>query len=70
MALHTGEVERRGGHYVGAPLYRCARPTATDHGGLTVLSDTTEALARDAPRPGATLPTRRVRRCRKRWSSG
>src|SRR5262245_13532191 len=38
MGLHTGEVERQGAHYFGAPLYRCARLTATAHGGQVVLS--------------------------------
>src|SRR5262245_46378630 len=38
MGLHLGEVERRGAHYFGAPLYRCARLTATAHGGQVVLS--------------------------------
>jgi class 3 adenylate cyclase len=38
MGVHLGEVERQGGRYFGAPLYRCARLMATAHGGQTVLS--------------------------------
>ena len=55
MGLHTGEVERQGGHYFGAPLYRCARLTATAHGGQVVLSEATAALVRDALPAGAGL---------------
>jgi signal transduction histidine kinase/ActR/RegA family two-component response regulator len=55
MGLHTGEVERQGSHYFGAPLYRCARLTATVHGGQVVLSAATADLVRDALPPGATL---------------
>ena len=47
-ALHTGEVELQGGHYFGAPLYRCARLTATAHGGQVVLSEAAAELVRDA----------------------
>jgi predicted ATPase/class 3 adenylate cyclase len=55
MGLHLGEVERQGGHYFGAPLYRCARLTATAHGGQAVLPEATAALVRDALPPGAGL---------------
>jgi class 3 adenylate cyclase len=55
MGLHTGEVERQGAHYFGAPLYRCARLTATAHGGQTVLSEAAAALVRGALPAGATL---------------
>jgi predicted ATPase len=44
MGLHTGEVERRGAHYFGPALYRCARLMATAHGGQIVLSETTAKL--------------------------
>jgi predicted ATPase/class 3 adenylate cyclase len=47
MGLHTGEVEAEGAHYFGAPLYRCARLTATAHGGQVVLSGATAELVRD-----------------------
>jgi predicted ATPase/class 3 adenylate cyclase/Tfp pilus assembly protein PilF len=48
MGLHLGEVERQGGHYFGAPLYRCARLLATAHGGQTVLSGAVAEVVRDA----------------------
>ena len=48
MGLHTGEVERQGAHYFGAPLYRCARLTATAHRGQVVLSGATAELVADA----------------------
>ena len=38
MAVHGGEVERRGMHYFGTPLYRCARLMALGHGGQTLVS--------------------------------
>jgi hypothetical protein len=44
VGLHTGDVERRGEHYFGPALYRCARLMATAHGGQTVLSETTARL--------------------------
>src|SRR5262245_25731106 len=47
MGLHTGEVERQGTHYFGAPLYRCARLTATAHGGQVVLSAAAAELVQD-----------------------
>jgi predicted ATPase/class 3 adenylate cyclase len=55
MGLHTGEVERQGGHYFGAPLYRCARLTATAHGGQVVLSAATAELVRGALPAAASL---------------
>jgi predicted ATPase/class 3 adenylate cyclase len=54
MGLHTGEVELQGRHYFGAPLYRCARLTATAHGGQVVLSEATSALVQDEL-PGGRL---------------
>jgi predicted ATPase/class 3 adenylate cyclase len=48
MGLHTGEVERQGAHYFGAPLYRCARLMGAAHGGQTVLSEAAAALVRGA----------------------
>jgi predicted ATPase/class 3 adenylate cyclase len=47
MGLHTGEVERRGAHYFGPALYRCARLTGTAHGGQVVLSEATASLTSD-----------------------
>ena len=32
MGVHLGQVERRGDHYFGSPLYRCARLMAIGHG--------------------------------------
>jgi class 3 adenylate cyclase len=55
MALHTGEVERRGRHYFGPPLYRCARMLALIHGGQVILSSHTAELVRAALPPRATL---------------
>jgi class 3 adenylate cyclase len=55
MGVHLGEVERRGAHYFGAPLYRCARLTATAHGGQVVLSAAVTEIVRDALPPGAAL---------------
>jgi predicted ATPase/class 3 adenylate cyclase len=55
MGVHLGEVERQGGHYFGAPLYRCARLMAAAHGGQTVLSGATAALVLDALPAGADL---------------
>jgi predicted ATPase/class 3 adenylate cyclase/DNA-binding CsgD family transcriptional regulator len=55
MGLHTGEVERQGAHYFGAPLYRCARLTAAAHGGQVLLSAATATLVRDALPEAATL---------------
>jgi predicted ATPase/class 3 adenylate cyclase len=55
MGLHTGEVERQGSHYFGAPLYRCARLLATAHGGQVVLSAVTAGLVREALPAGASL---------------
>src|SRR4029453_17345010 len=55
MGVHTGEVERQGGHYFGAPLYRCARLTAAAHGGQVVLSEAAAALVRGVLPEGAAL---------------
>lgn len=50
IALHSGQAEPRGGHYIGAPLYRCARLMAIAHGTQVLLSGATAALV------GGTLP--------------
>ena len=52
MAIHCGEVETRGGHYFGVPLYRCARLMSTAHGGQVLLS---EAVRERLGRPAAVL---------------
>lgn len=54
-AVHTGEAELRSGHYVGAPLYRCARLMATAHGGQVLLSKATEEVVADDLPPGISL---------------
>ena len=55
MALHSGDVERRGDHYFGAPLYRCARLMAIGHGGQTLLSSiVANSLGGELP-PGVTV---------------
>ena len=63
MGLHTGEAERLGGRYAGAPLYRCARLTATAHGGQVVLSGATAALVQDEL-PGGGCATSGPTGCR------
>jgi predicted ATPase/class 3 adenylate cyclase len=55
MGLHTGEVERWGDHYFGAPLYRCARLMAVAHGGQILLSQVTADLVRHTLPPQAAL---------------
>lgn len=44
IALHTGEVELRAGHYFGPPLNRCARVLALCHPGQTLLTHATRDL--------------------------
>ena len=55
MGLHTGDVEPQGEHYFGATLYRCARLTATAHGGQVLVSSATAELVYEALPPGTTL---------------
>jgi class 3 adenylate cyclase len=55
MGLHLGEAEVQGGHYFVAPLYRCARLTATAHRGQVVLSLAVADVVRDALPDGAAL---------------
>jgi predicted ATPase/class 3 adenylate cyclase len=55
MGLHTGDVERRGAHYFGPALYRCARLMATAHGGQVVVSQATADLASGSLRRGEQL---------------
>lgn len=50
IALHTGEVELRGGHYFGPALNRCARVLALCHGGQSLTTQATrELLVEDPP---------------------
>jgi len=55
LALHTGEVERRGDHYFGPALFRCARLQALGYGEQTLLSRMTADLVRDWLPKGASL---------------
>ncbi len=55
MALHAGPAEERAGDYFGPTLNRIARLLATGHGGQVLLSQTVEALARNALPAGAGL---------------
>ena len=45
IAVHTGAVETRGEHYFGAALFECARLQSLAHGGHTITSAATSALA-------------------------
>lgn len=55
IAVHTGEAELRSDHYIGKPLYRCARLMALAHGGQVLLSATTADVAADSIPEGADL---------------
>ena len=47
MALHTGEAELRDGDYYGSTINRCARIRSIGHGGQVLLSEATQAFARE-----------------------
>jgi predicted ATPase/class 3 adenylate cyclase/DNA-binding CsgD family transcriptional regulator len=55
VAVHTGQADLKSGHYVGAPLYRCARLMATGHGGQVLISAATAELVADALPSGVSL---------------
>jgi class 3 adenylate cyclase len=55
IAVHTGEADLRSSHYIGAPLYRCARLMAAAHGGQVLVSRATEELVADGLPDGASL---------------
>jgi class 3 adenylate cyclase len=56
MGLHSDEGKLRApGQYVNRPLNRCARLMALAHGGQVLVSDATEALARNALPEGVRL---------------
>lgn len=55
MALHTGEVESRGTHYFGAPLFRCARLQSLAYGDQTLLSEASATIIRADLPPPATI---------------
>ena len=58
IALHTGEVELRGGHYFGPTIYRCARLMAAGNGGQILLTQATQQLLADEPPLGSLLADR------------
>lgn len=55
MALHTGEVEARGGDFSGSSLNRMGRLLGVTHGGQTLLSHATQLLVRGSLPPGVEL---------------
>src|SRR5262249_9593664 len=55
MALHTGEADVWEGDYYGSAVNRCARLRGIAHGGQTLISLATMALARDGLSNGVTL---------------
>jgi predicted ATPase/class 3 adenylate cyclase/Tfp pilus assembly protein PilF len=55
VALHTGEAELQEGDYYGPAVNQCARLRAVGHGGQTLLSQTTAALAREELPAGVSL---------------
>ena len=58
IALHTGEVELRGGHYFGPTVYRCARLLAAGNGGQVLVTQATQQLLADEPPAGIQLADR------------
>jgi predicted ATPase/class 3 adenylate cyclase/DNA-binding CsgD family transcriptional regulator len=55
IALHTGEAELRAAHYLGPPLYRCARLLGAAHGGQVLISRATEELVVESLPEGARM---------------
>ncbi|HWS92243.1 MAG TPA: adenylate/guanylate cyclase domain-containing protein, partial [Mycobacterium sp.] len=55
MALHTGEVDERGGDYFGPAVNRAARLMAAGHGGQVLVSGVTAGLVADQLPHGVTL---------------
>jgi predicted ATPase/class 3 adenylate cyclase len=55
VALHTGDVERRGTKYFGSALFRSSRLLSAAHGGQILLSGTTAALVLDSLPDSSTL---------------
>jgi predicted ATPase/class 3 adenylate cyclase len=47
IAVHTGEVDLRGGDYYGTSVNRCARVRELGRGGQVLVSRATQALVRD-----------------------
>ncbi len=55
VAINSGEVELRSGHYYGPAVYRCARLLATGHGDQVLLTQATRDLVIDAMPEGVGL---------------
>ena len=55
IGIHTGEAERVGARYLGVAVHRAARVCSSATGGQTLASDSTRALAEDAPPPGISF---------------
>jgi predicted ATPase/class 3 adenylate cyclase len=55
IAIHTGIVERRGDHYFGPALFRCARLQVIGYGEQTLMSAQTAEAVRDRLPDGAAL---------------
>src|SRR4029079_8545615 len=55
IGVHTGQAELRDGDYYGSAVNRCARIRGIGHGGQTLLSEATAALARDQLPDGVGL---------------
>ena len=55
IAIHTGEVERRGDHYFGPALFRAARLQVIGYGEQTLLSGLTAELVTGSLPTGASL---------------
>jgi predicted ATPase/class 3 adenylate cyclase len=64
VALHSGDVERRGTKYFGSALFRSSRLLSVVHGGQIVLSATTAALVLDNLPESSTLKDLGVHRLR------
>lgn len=55
IAVHSGAVEQRGGHYFGSALFRVARLQALGYGEQTLLSGLTAGMSADSLPEGASL---------------
>ncbi len=58
IAIHTGQVESRGLHYFGPPLFRCSRIQALAWGGQTLLSSVAASLVVSSLPAGGELVDR------------
>jgi energy-coupling factor transporter ATP-binding protein EcfA2 len=55
FGLHTGEAQKRGGDYFGAPVNLVARVRGEARGGEVLLSETTATVVSDSLPPGYTI---------------